>query len=218
MIPRIVHQTWKNNDTSNWIFQKSITSIKRCFPNWDYKFWADEDLDNFIRTYYPSYYLNWANLDRMIKKVDVARYFMLHYYGGVYADLDFVFTKDVTPLIEDGSDLYFYQSTQAIVKKWDFLGNAFMASAREHPFWLMLVEYMFNLPPATKVLHHTGPLAIGAFFKSLDQKPATTIFDPDLFDNHSCQDGVGIRAYGYHMRMASWHGPGRPDGLVAQNR
>jgi mannosyltransferase OCH1-like enzyme len=216
MIPTVIHQTWKNREVDNWVFQKSITSIKKLFPDWEYKFWVDEDLDEFIRLHYPSYHQRWCDLDRMIKRVDVSRYFMLHYYGGVYADLDFVFTQNSEPLFDDGNDLYFYQSTQALVKGWDFLGNAFMGSAAGHPFWLDLVDYMLDLPPATKVLHHTGPLAIGAFYKSLKEKPKMTIFGPELFDNHSCQDGVGERAYGYHMRMASWHGPGRPDGLVKE--
>jgi len=214
VIPAIIHQTWKNTELEHWVFKKSRASIHKFFPEWDYRFWTDEDLDELIRVRFPSYYNGWRDLDRNIKKVDVARYFMLYCHGGVYADLDFVFTLNPQPLFTDGNELYFYQSTQALVKGWDFLGNAFMGSVVGHPFWLQLVDYMLALPATTPVLHHTGPLAIGAFYKTLVEKPGTTIFGPDLFDNQSCQDGVGKRVYGYHMRMASWHGPGRRDGLV----
>ncbi|MCW0219428.1 MAG: glycosyltransferase [Prosthecobacter sp.] len=214
MIEKLVHQTWKNACPEHWIFRKSRTAVSRFFPGWEYKLWTDEDLDHLVRTRFPEYYAGWDSLDRGIKKVDVARYFILYLHGGIYADLDFIFTQDPAHLFEDGNDLYFYQSTQALVKGWDFLGNAFMGSTAGHPFWLQLVDYMLALPATTPVLHHTGPLAIGAFYKTLVEKPGTTIFGPDLFDNQSCQDGIGKRVYGYHMRMASWHGPGRRDGLV----
>lgn len=204
MIEKRIHQTWKNDCPEHWIFRKSQTSVNRFFPEWDYKLWTDEDLDQLVRTRFPEYYAGWSGLDRVIKKVDVARYFILYLHGGIYADLDFIFTQDPAPLFEDGNDLYFYQSTQALVKGWDFLGNAFMGSTAGQPFWLALVEHMLALPAGTPVLQHTGLRALGAFYKSLTDKPRTTVFGPDLFDNLSCKDGTGRREYGYHMRMASW--------------
>jgi hypothetical protein len=52
-------------------------------------------------------------------------------------------------------------------------------------------------------LRHTGPLALGAFYVSLPEKPRARIFEPDYFDNEFCQDGVGEKRFGYHVRMAT---------------
>jgi hypothetical protein len=73
---------------------------------------------------------------------------------------------------------------------------------------LALIDYMLDLPRDTPVLHHTGPRAIGSFWKTLQTKPSATIFGPDIFDNDRCHDGVGLHAFGYHTRMATWQRPG----------
>jgi mannosyltransferase OCH1-like enzyme len=204
VIPRIIHQTWKDTQVDHWIFKRSRTSVDLHLPNWEYRFWTDADLDAFMRDEFPGLYPAWLGLDRHIKRVDTARYCLLHRYGGTYADLDFVFTQNIDGLMEDGYDLFFYRSMQSIVKKWDFLGNAFMVSKPGQKFWLDAMDYMFALPEKTDVLRHTGPLALGAYYASLETKPNAKILGPDFFDNEICQDGVGARAYGYHVRMATW--------------
>lgn len=208
MVPQVIHQTWKVNEITFWIFKRSQASIRTHLGHWQYRFWTDDDLDSFIRECYSAYHERWKALNKPIKKVDVARYFILHRFGGVYADLDFVFTDCIDSLFKDESDLYFYQSTQARVKKWSFLGNAWMAATPGKEFWLEAVDFMLALPVNTPVLRHTGPLALGAFYDSLLSRQADVgcirILDPDIFDNERCGDGVGERRYGYHIRAATW--------------
>lgn len=170
VIPKIVHQTWKTARFDHWVFRKSQDSVREHLADWDYRFWTDDDLERFVRDAYPGHFPCWSALDRPIKRVDMARCFLLHRHGGVYADLDFVFTQAPDPLFDGRHRLYFYRSQQAIAKGWQFLGNAFMASMPGEQFWLDLVEYQLALPPSTEVLHHTGPRAIGAFYESLDER------------------------------------------------
>ncbi len=204
MIPKIVHQTWKTEEVTHWIFKKSQASVREWLSEWEYRFWTDAKLERFMREAYPEHFEAWANLDRTIKRVDLSRYLILHRHGGLYADLDWVFTGDVGELIEEEIALYFYQSKQALVKGWDFLGNAFMMSTPGQDFWLEVVDYMLGLPANTPVLRHTGPRALGAYWEGLSHKPNATIFGPDIFDNEKCADGVGKRQYGYHVRTATW--------------
>ncbi len=208
MIPKIVHQTWKTAQFDYWVFKRSQASVREHLPDWEYRFWTDGDLDAFVREGYQQFYEAWSALNRPIKRVDMARYFLLHRHGGLYADLDFIFTRPLDDLIDDSHRLYFYRSQQAIAKGWQFLGNAFMMSAPGQPFWIDLVEHMLSLPPDTPVLHHTGPRAIGAFHETLPGHSGIRIFGPDLFDNSRCADGVGEHRYGYHVRTASWQFPG----------
>jgi mannosyltransferase OCH1-like enzyme len=202
MIPKIIHQTWKTEDIP-FFFKTSKESIHKTLPNWQYVFWTDKTIDEFIKESFSSYYNQWNALDRPIKKVDVFRYFLLYQYGGIYVDMDFVFTKNIEELLVEDYDIYFYQTTQALVKKWEFLGNAFMISKPGQDFWLQLVDYMF-LHPNTDVLQHTGPRALGKFYNSLEVKPHAKIFSVDLFDNAYCQDGLGLKEYGFHQRTGTW--------------
>jgi mannosyltransferase OCH1-like enzyme len=207
MIPRIIHQTWKTAEITHWIFKRSQQSIRDHLPDWKYQLWTDADLDAFMKSEFAAFYERWLKLDKPIKQVDIARYCILHKFGGIYADLDFVFTRNLEELLDEEHDLFFYRSTQALVKRWDFLGNAFMVSAPRQQFWIDVTDHMLGLPAVTPVLKHTGPLALGAFYASLPEKPKTKIFDTSQFDNERCQDGVGERLYGYHVRTATWQRP-----------
>jgi len=159
---------------------------------------------------FPAYYEKWLALDRQIKRVDTARYCLLYKFEGLYADLDFIFTLGLEDILDEQFDLFFYKSTQAIVKNWDFLGNALMISKPQQAFWLGALEYIFSLPAHTEVLQHTGPRALGAYYASLEEKPNVRIFGPEIFDNEHCADGVGARRYGYHVRAATWQQKSSP--------
>lgn len=207
MIPRIVHQTWKNAEVTYWVFKRSQESVRQHLGHWSYRLWTDEDLERLVREDFPTFYNWWRSLDKPIKRVDAARYCILHKHGGLYADLDFIFTRTPDPLLDEGHRLYFYRSMQAEVKGWKFLGNALMFSVPGEAFWLGALEYMAALPPRTSVLEHTGPRALGAYYDSLTTKPPARIFGPDVFDNERCGDGIGSREYGYHVRTATWQRP-----------
>lgn len=208
MIPKMVHQTWKTRNVDHWIFKRSQESVRQHLPHWEYRFWTDEDLDRLVGEDFAEFYPWWSSLPQPIKKVDTARYCMLFKHGGMYADLDFIFTRSLDELFDqDPSPLYFYRSKQSEVKGWEFLGNALMMSLPGQDFWLGALRYMRSLPMETPVLHHTGPRALGSYYASLSTKPEACIFGPDVFDNERCADGVGERRYGYHVRTATWQQP-----------
>ena len=86
-IPRLIIQTWKNNDIpSKYI--NSIHSIKRNNPNYKFMFFTDKDIDKFIKEEYPQYYSTYKRLPVIIQKIDFFRYIAVYHYGGFYFDLD----------------------------------------------------------------------------------------------------------------------------------
>lgn len=90
MIPKIIHQIGPK-DKSDWnpVWNLCYESWKKCFPDFQHIFWNDsDDIDNFIKEKYPSKFEYYQNLPFHIMKLDFARYAILNYYGGIYADLD----------------------------------------------------------------------------------------------------------------------------------
>jgi mannosyltransferase OCH1-like enzyme len=55
MIPKIIHQTNKNKSLPK-LYQTSQRCIQNLHPDFEYKFWTDDDMYNLIKTYFPSYY------------------------------------------------------------------------------------------------------------------------------------------------------------------
>mmetsp|Transcript_35652 Transcript_35652/g.107573 ORF Transcript_35652/g.107573 Transcript_35652/m.107573 type:complete len:212 (-) Transcript_35652:11-646(-) len=105
----------------------------------------------------------------MIERVDAARIFMMHRFGGVYADLDVEAVRDPSPLFSGGHDLvFFYQlaprSTEATIDpinasspKLGTISNALMASRPGHPFWLFLAERMIKFRAAAQEVQSDIP-------------------------------------------------------------
>jgi mannosyltransferase OCH1-like enzyme len=156
-IPKIIHQT-APTDKSKWHndwykYQKSWQDLH---PDYEYKLWNDEDLENLIKTKYEWFYDTYKNYDEHIKRVDSARYFILYEHGGIYADMDFECLKrfdDQLPpnkvsIAEDPNsvNLSYYQ-------------NALMCSPKHHKFW----EIIFKKLEENKnkfVFEATGPTLI----------------------------------------------------------
>ena len=52
MIPKIIHQTWKNKTVpEKW--KKSQQSWIKHNPDWKYLLWTDKDNHEFIKKHYP---------------------------------------------------------------------------------------------------------------------------------------------------------------------
>jgi len=90
----IVHQIYinfYNLDEMPEVFktcQKEV--IKYCDENlYTYRFWDGKSCDRLIKKY-PEFQQMYHNVKYPIMKVDIIRFIILHYYGGLYLDLDVV--------------------------------------------------------------------------------------------------------------------------------
>jgi mannosyltransferase OCH1-like enzyme len=88
-IPKIVHYTFKTNYLPKNILDIVTHNKEKC-PNFEFKFYDDNDIDNFIKTHFNDLVYNAfkhinSNLGAM--KADFFRYCVLYIHGGVYIDI-----------------------------------------------------------------------------------------------------------------------------------
>uniref|UniRef100_A0A6C0KIH4 Glycosyltransferase n=1 Tax=viral metagenome TaxID=1070528 RepID=A0A6C0KIH4_9ZZZZ len=86
-IPKIIIQTWKNNEIPAK-YMPLIESIKQANPDYEYKYFTDDDIQSFMQLHYPQYYRTYMSLPIKIQKIDFFRYIAVYHYGGFYMDLD----------------------------------------------------------------------------------------------------------------------------------
>ena len=88
-IPRIVHQTWKTRDESQWssTMKNSVSSWRTMNPSYEVKFWDDNAAAEFVSTHFPGFKEVYGK-SPVIQKADLFRYLVLLKEGGVYADMD----------------------------------------------------------------------------------------------------------------------------------
>jgi hypothetical protein len=135
MIPKIIHQTWKSNNLPI-IFQKIYDYNKSTNDNFEYMLWTDDNsglyIDEFIKKEYPKIYEIYQKIELGVQKSDIARLAILHYYGGIYIDLDILLLKNIENLFDYNLDkLYFaLEPKEQSIFLWEkdnYICNAFFA-------------------------------------------------------------------------------------------
>ncbi|CAF0728912.1 unnamed protein product [Adineta steineri] len=88
-IPPIIHQIWKTTNLSSYPISASYVKWQKMYPDYTVRLWTDVDLVQLISSKEYSYLLEtYRSYPFDIQRADLARLIVLHYQGGIYADLD----------------------------------------------------------------------------------------------------------------------------------
>jgi hypothetical protein len=147
LIPRIVHQTWREPITQkkypNWShFQKSFQQ-----DGYEYRFYTDGEARAFLKAHFPPEILSvYDDILPGAFKADLFRYCILLLYGGVYADIDILMASLLDDVIQDDTgfvvplDKQPFMSENVTLCLW----NGFMAVSPGHPFVAKVIENVVN--------------------------------------------------------------------------
>lgn len=205
LIPKIIHQTYLNTSVpERWrLAQESCTKLH---PDYEYKFWTDEDGINFIEKEYPWFLETFKNYAHNIQRADAIRYFVLSFYGGVYIDLDNGCRRRLDPLLQFPAWVHITEPTG--------ISNDGMAAAPRHPFFLFVIDQLqpYNRQwflPYVTIMYSTGPLFLSVVWKKymqlhskegVDWKGRVRVLTPDEY--------FESEASFFDLRYggSSWHG------------
>ena len=175
-IPRRLHQTYLDTNIPN-NYHEHIKSWIENHPDWEYYFWTDRDGERLIRERYPQYAAMFASYQHPLMKSDAIRYFVLHQFGGVYADMDVRSLKPIEPFLRANTCIVVpepYVQTKLPFNRPMTITNAFMASTSNHPFLTYLIDRLVaaNRPfkSSVAVLEGTGPFLLNSTFVEYNRK------------------------------------------------
>lgn len=211
MIPKIIHQTWKDEDVPRkWVgFQQKVISLN---PDWEYRLWTDNDNDAFVREEFPDFYEIFTGFSRNIMRADVIRYLIMYRLGGVYLDLDY---EMLYPFDFGNHELVLPQNrSKSYGDPEDKLGNCIFASIPRHPFWKDVIDDLRDHPPEvtdySQIVDATGPGLLTRIFRSRDYTnvhlPERLVYHPPSPNNKRDvrkikENGVSL---GIHHPWGSW--------------
>ena len=212
-------QTWKSRELpSQYIpFYENLMKHKH---NWNYLFFDDNDIVEFIKNKMPAYYEFFKNLQFKIQQIDFFRYLVIYYYGGLYLDLDVFIDLDLQDLqLYDCAfpiELKNINDTLLVNKNQNFLiGNyAFYAKPR-HPFIKSIIHHItnpkitiqdielgckHNNDPSEQVFvyYTTGPILVSYTYSNYVNKNSITLLQPEPFKDNC------FGKYGSHKMYGSW--------------
>ena len=97
LIPKIIHQTYSSRDIPS-IFHAPIKKLKDMNPEYEYRFYTDDDIDKYIELYYPDVYPYFKRINPKYgpARSDIFRYHVLYNIGGVWSDFDVIWLKPMS--------------------------------------------------------------------------------------------------------------------------
>ncbi|KIJ99365.1 glycosyltransferase family 32 protein, partial [Laccaria amethystina LaAM-08-1] len=157
-IPRIIHQTWKT-ETLPARWSGISRACREMMPDYEYMLWTDASSREFIAEHYSWFLDTFDDYTYAIQRADAIRYFVLHYYGGIYMDLDIGCLRPMDPLL-----IY-----PVILPKTIPVGvsNDLMFAEKGHPLLEQTIHnlvtfdhsWILNYPT---VMFSTGPMFLSA--------------------------------------------------------
>ena len=192
MIPKIIHQTWKDENLP--VPTAMPESWRSQNPDWEYRFWTDAALADFVQATYPALWPLFKAAPKPVMRADIARYLLLHHFGGIYADIDTTCKAPLTPLGEEtrvvlSQEPSEHWSPHATPRGMPYLVfNGTMASPQGHPFWLHVIDTLKTCQHAKEVLDSTGPLMLTGAVLSYPAQSELALHSCHLF-NIDTKDG-----------------------------
>jgi len=195
-IPKIIHQT-APKDKRKWnpVWKTCQETWQTYFPSPEYEYviWYDEDLDNLIKVDFPWFYEIYKSYYKNIKRIDIARYFILYKYGGIYADMDYLCTRNFYNLLPQDK----ISISESPYKGNEYIQNALMCSNPKNIFWLKVIDKAMDRINEDNVLYSTGPQLLSDVYfdnyemvnvldyKLYNPEPGTSEFDSvDVLTKH----------------------------------
>jgi inositol phosphorylceramide mannosyltransferase catalytic subunit len=185
-IPKVLHQTWKDSQVPGE-FSDYVASWKANHPDWEYRLWTDADNRRLIAREYPWFLETYDAYAKPIQRADAVRYFILHRFGGMYVDLDFLSRKPIAPLLRGRQCVLGVEPPQHCrqfgVPK--LVCNALMASVPGHPFFETVIrrlpEFVDRVECKQPVLSSTGPLMLTRVYESFSAKDTMDVLPAAYF-------------------------------------
>ncbi|MBX9675106.1 MAG: hypothetical protein K2V71_00660 [Methylotenera sp.] len=200
-IPKIIHQTYLTKKLSPAI-EANIEKLKSQNPDWEYRFYDDDDIKEYIGKYFPEI----LGIYNKIKpkygaaRADFFRYLVTYREGGVYLDIKSSVSK---PL-----DVMLKSDDKFILAYWVFTHNPYsrhaniddpngefqqwhIISVKGHPYLKAVIENVCKNIQVYSILFHdvgmmgvlnlTGPIAYSnAILPILNQHEHRLGFDEDF--------------------------------------
>lgn len=214
MIPKLIHQTYKNENLPQ-IYKECQQEVKRLNPDYEYRFHTDDDIDKFVKEDFPEYYSSFKKLPRHIMRIDMVRYFWMYKYGGIYLDMDYMPFKPFDDILQHRVVIPCNKENES--GKPICLGNCIFASEAGHPFWKTLIDTLLtgdrsNVSDDKEVAdgkNGTGPGFVFHMWKRYRSKKDIHIPEKSLFHPSTKKENIPVlrkegKCYGMHYCTGVW--------------
>ena len=208
---------WKDHDTPA-ICAPYMHSWKHHHPDWEYRFWTDDDILELITEHYSWFLDTYNSYEHNIQRSDAARHVILHHHGGLYCDIDIECYKPTDDLFNDTCVLFEENPNDYS----DILTNSICYAPKYCPFMLRCVKTL-KIQHGSEQLPHecyggyilrtTGPVFLDSVYHRWRhvlpvRRESHERFEYTVKTNRQSPDYChepNNKEYGMHHNMGSWY-------------
>jgi mannosyltransferase OCH1-like enzyme len=191
-IPRTLHLIWFGDIAKFAPYEGFFNKWTELMPHWTIRLWRDDDMREFPEAVQQKI----AEATQYAQKADIARYFILEKYGGVYLDTDVVPYRSLDPIIALDYDIVTFNEWQDVV--WEYMAQFFIACIPHHPAMQLACQYALGAQLNTGDINDkTGPRMWGwAIANAIKTEKMYAILDYKYFTTPE--------GFGKHLYAHSW--------------
>ena len=190
MIPKVIHQTWMTKE-SNESIDKLRTTWMTMNPDFEYKYYDDNDIEKYIETHFSKrIQKSYARILNGSLKADFFRYCILYKEGGIYIDVDISCMKPILETI-DFDNLNFITATDHCrIQRTDRIYQGFLGGEAKCELFMNMLLYICNCMETNQhkknIFLLSGPIAFSNELKKymnrdIENKEYHCIFLKELF-------------------------------------
>lgn len=202
MIPKIIHQTWYNNDLPIE-YINIIEHNKKLNPNFIFKFYTDKDIDNIlennkniISSFISNAYYK-INPKYGPARADLFRYLIIYLEGGIYLDMKIKILEPLEKWIDFKNDIgvvsywHNFPHQRHVLKneRGEYQNWFLIFQKKDENMGLFLFYICQNILKSNKifrgkedVLHITGPIPYTRFMEKRLKYPYRRIESVNFLD------------------------------------
>jgi mannosyltransferase OCH1-like enzyme len=186
-IPRIFHQIWLGNEPFPEEFARYQQSWLRHNPDWDLRFWDEENLAEGFRVdaVYDRSRTPW-------ERADILRLEVVLRYGGVHVDTDFECLRSIEPLIATTDFFIGYRKPGRV-------NGALFGAVAGHPILRQALDEIRPREDRRYDKDTTGPKFLD---RQLADRAGVTYFEPEVFYPRTPDERD--TAYAIHHQGRTW--------------
>ena len=227
---KIIHQVWFGTIPNKISASKTYKNLKpyrdswiNKNPNWFYMSWNLSNCNKLIKQFYPQHLQMFKNYPYDIQRCDAIRYFILHRYGGLYADMDYYCNKPWDEVINKyPGNIYLVETPNNTGNDKVHISNSLMYSViKNHPYWNSIFiemelkknsSYYYTSRHVT-IMMTTGPGIINRIFNKYKYRYKLNHYPYKLFHPYGISDDFKTLSncskeqdvYAYHIQHGCWH-------------
>ncbi|CAD5117363.1 DgyrCDS6142 [Dimorphilus gyrociliatus] len=143
-------------------------------PEWEYKFWTDEEMRLYVKINSPDLLKLYDSYPHQAYRNDAFRYILLYHDGGLYADLDMEAINNVDEVFLEKDCILSQEPEEhahflSDLHSPPLVSNALMGCRKKHPFFKSLLQKLSSAAGLlywNDVLHATGPYVVTEVYRS----------------------------------------------------